>query len=322
MAKGDPDITPDLLLHAYTIGVFPMARSRRARTIEWYDPPMRGILPIDGLHVPKRLRRTIRQAPYRITFDHAFRAVMTGCADVRKDTWINDKIIDLYTQLHEAGFAHSVEAWHGNELVGGVYGISIGGAFFGESMFSTATDASKIALVYLVARLWQQGYKLLDTQFINEHLMQFGVQEIPRDEYHARLGAALELPVIFGGQSSGLAASPSSNDPGSWSTGGMGAGFNSGAVSPATGAPAGAAGVVAAAGLPGLSAGVSPAAFASGSGDASVSAASVSTAGSSSGDAAGLPSSSGACSGAFSDEKTSAGFAAVAAFLHSITQTS
>lgn len=316
MAKGDPDITPELLLHAYTIGVFPMARSRRARTIEWYDPQMRGVLPIGRLHVPKRLRRTIRQAPYRITFDRAFRAVMTGCADARKDTWINDKIIDLYTQLHEAGFAHSVEAWRGDELVGGVYGISIGGAFFGESMFSTATDASKIALVYLAARLWKQGYALLDTQFINEHLMQFGVEEIPRDEYHARLGAALELPVVFGGQSSGLAASPSSNDPGSWSTGGMGAGFSSGAVSPATGAPAGAAGFATAAGLSGF-AGASP-----GSGDASVSAASVSTAGSSSGDAAGLPSSSGACAGAFSDEKTSAGFAAVAAFLHSITQTS
>ncbi len=317
MAKGDPDITPELLLHAYTIGVFPMARSRRARTIEWYDPPLRGILPIDRLHVPKRLRRTIRQAPYRVTFDHAFRAVMTGCADARKDTWINDKIIDLYTQLHEAGFAHSVEAWRGNDLVGGVYGISIGGAFFGESMFSTATDASKIALVYLVARLWHQGYKLLDTQFINEHLMQFGVEEIPHDAYHARLGAALDLPVVFGCQSSGLAASPSSNDPGSWSTGGIGAGFTSGAVSPATGAPAGATGVATAVGLSGFAAVVSP-----GSGDASVSAASVSTTGSSSGDAAGLPSSSGACVGAFSDEKTSAGFAAVAAFLHSITQTS
>lgn len=315
MAKGDPDITPEILLHAYTIGVFPMARSRRARTIEWYDPQMRGILPIDRLHVPKRLRRTIRQAPYRITFDRAFRAVMTGCADARPDTWINDKIIDLYTQLHEAGFAHSVEAWQGDELVGGVYGISIGGAFFGESMFSTATDASKIALVYLVARLWKQGYALLDTQFINEHLMQFGVEEIPRGEYHARLAAAIALPVVFDGQSSGVAsvsasslAPAPSNEPGSWSTGGMGAGFSSGAFSPGTGAPAGA----------GLApAGLSSAAAASVSGDASVS-----TTGSSSCFPAALPSSSGACAGAFSDEKTSAGFAAVAAFLHSITQTS
>jgi leucyl/phenylalanyl-tRNA--protein transferase len=313
LAKGDPDITPELLLHAYTIGVFPMARSRRAPTIEWYDPQMRGILPIDRLHVPKRLRRTIRQAPYRITFDRAFRAVMTGCADARKDTWINDKIIDLYTQLHEAGFAHSVEAWRGDELVGGVYGISIGGAFFGESMFSTATDASKIALVYLVARLWKQGYALLDTQFINEHLMQFGVQEIPRHAYHARLAAALDMPVTFDGQSSGsasaLESSPPapSNEPGSWSTGGIGAGFRSGAFSPATGAPAGA----------GLASGLASAAASSVSGDASVS-----STGSSSGEALGLPSSSGACVGAFSDEKTSAGFAAVAAFLHSITQTS
>lgn len=310
MAKGDPDITPELLLHAYSIGVFPMARSRRARTIEWYDPPARGILSIDKLHVPSRLRRTIRKAPYRITFDRAFRAVMTGCADARPDTWINDKIINLYTQLHEAGFAHSVEAWRGDDLVGGVYGISIGGAFFGESMFSTATDASKIALVYLVARLWRQGYKLLDTQFVNEHLTQFGVMEISRDDYHARLAAAIELPVTFDDQSSGLASgavspAPSSNDPGSWSTGGMGAGFSSGAFSPATGAPAGAAGDA----VGGLS-------VSSVSGDASVS-----TTGSSS-DVVGLPSSSGACVGAFSDEKTSAGFAAVAAFLHSITQTS
>ncbi len=314
MSKDDPDITPDLLLHAYTIGVFPMARSRRAKKLEWYDPQMRGILPIDKLHVPKRLQRTIRQAPYRITFDCAFRAVMTGCADARPDTWINDKIIDLYTQLFDAGFAHSVEAWRGDTLVGGVYGISIGGGFFGESMFSTATDASKITLVYLVARLWQRGYALLDTQFINEHLMQFGVQEISRAEYHARLAAALEMAVTFDDQSSGLAgsgaASPSSNDPGNWSTGGMGAGFNSGDFSPATGAAPSGAVTAAGAGLAGVA--VSP-----GSGDASVS-----TTGSSSGDAAGLPSVSGACSGAFSDEKTSAGFAAVAAFLHSITQTS
>jgi leucyl/phenylalanyl-tRNA--protein transferase len=185
------ELTPDIILQAYRAGIFPMAPNRDSDEINWYDPDPRGVLPIAGLHVPKKLRRTIMKQPYQITFDRAFEAVMRGCADVRPDTWINDDIIALYTALHKQGYAHSVEAWQEEKLVGGVYGISMGGAFFGESMFSTATDASKITLVYLVARLWRQGFELLDTQFVNDHLKQFGVYEIPRDEYHRRLKKAL-----------------------------------------------------------------------------------------------------------------------------------
>jgi leucyl/phenylalanyl-tRNA--protein transferase len=191
------ELTPDIILRAYRAGIFPMAPNRHSPEINWYEPEQRGVLPIAGLHVPKKLRRTIKQRPYQVTFDRAFEAVMRGCADARPDTWINDEIIALYTALHRQGHAHSVEAWQGGNLVGGVYGISIGGAFFGESMFSTATDASKIALVYLVARLWRQGFELLDAQFINEHLKQFGIFEIPRGEYQRRLKKALAKKVSF-----------------------------------------------------------------------------------------------------------------------------
>lgn len=235
------DLTPELILQAYRVGIFPMAPHRDSAELNWYDPDLRGILPIAGLHVPKKLRRTIRKHPYQITFDRDFEAVMRGCADARPDTWINDDIIALYTALHRQGHAHSVEAWQGEKLVGGVYGIAMGGAFFGESMFSTATDASKIALVYLVARLWRQGFELFDTQFTNEHIKQFGVYEIPRSEYHRRLKKALAKKVPFnGGQRSsssssglGVAASP----------GGAGAGVVSegAAALPLTGgAPSGA----------------------------------------------------------------------------------
>lgn len=190
-------LTPEIVLQAYRTGIFPMATDRESREIRWYDPEMRGILPIAGLHVPKRLQRLIKKQPYRITFDRDFEAVMRNCADIRAGTWINDEIIALYTDLHDRGFAHSVEAWKDQQLVGGLYGIAMGGAFFGESMFSTASDASKIALVHLVARLWRQGFELLDTQFVNEHLQQFGVYEIPRDEYHRRLKDALKKKVSF-----------------------------------------------------------------------------------------------------------------------------
>jgi len=191
----EPALTPELILQAYRAGIFPMAPDRDSTEINWYDPNLRGILPIAGLHVPKKLQRTIKKQPYQITFDRAFEAVMRGCADVRPETWINDDIIALYTALHTQGHAHSVEAWHKEKLVGGVYGISMGGAFFGESMFSTATDASKITLVYLVARLWRQGFELFDTQFVNDHLKQFGVYEMPRNEYHRRLKKALMKEV-------------------------------------------------------------------------------------------------------------------------------
>ena len=224
------ELTPDIILQAYRAGIFPMAPSRNSEELNWYDPDPRGVLPIGGLHVPQKLRRTIKKRPYQVTFDKAFEAVMRGCADVRPDTWINDDIIALYTALHKEGYAHSVEAWHDDKLVGGVYGISMGGAFFGESMFSTATDASKIALVYLVARLWKQGFELLDTQFTNDHLKQFGVYEIPREEYHLRLKRALGKKVSFGGNQW-------SSEPVSGSGSGV-AGVGTG--SPLTGAPSGA----------------------------------------------------------------------------------
>ena len=190
-------LTPELILQAYISGIFPMADSRDASDINWYDPELRGLLPIKDLHVPKKLQRTIKKAPYKITFDKAFSDVMTACADVRPDTWINDEIIALYSELHDMGYAHSVEAWQDKKLVGGLYGIAYGGAFFGESMFSTASDASKISLVYLVDRLLHQGFELLDTQFINEHLKQFGAYEIPREKYHKLLSDAIKKDVSF-----------------------------------------------------------------------------------------------------------------------------
>lgn len=174
-----------------------MAQGRDDPDLGWYDPPLRGVLPIAQLHVPRRLQKTLRQQRYTVTFDRDFRGVMQGCADARPDTWISGKIIDLYTAVHERGYAHSAEVWDGATLVGGTYGIALGGAFFGESMFSRATDASKIALVHLAARLWRRGYTLFDTQFVNDHLLQFGCTEIPRREYHWRLATALDQNVTF-----------------------------------------------------------------------------------------------------------------------------
>lgn len=183
------------LLDCYARGVFPMADSRDDPRIYLLDPDERGVLPLDGLHVSKRLKRKIRQEPYRITFDTAFQRVVDACATPapgREETWINDGIFGLYSELRRDGYAHSIEAWQGDELVGGLYGVSLGRAFFGESMFSRATDASKIALVYLVARLKAGGYTLLDTQFTTEHLETLGVVTITREQYHERLAEALE----------------------------------------------------------------------------------------------------------------------------------
>lgn len=179
------------------MGVFPMGRSRHDRTIEWYDPDVRGVFLFDRFHVPKRLQQKIKKNPYRITMNKCFRRVIESCADARPETWINDGIIDLYAQLHNMGFAQSVEAWQGDALVGGVYGVSIGRAFFGESMFSTKTDASKIALVYLMARLWRQGYLFCDAQFYNPHLAQFGIVEMPQKEYKQMLAKAVVSPALF-----------------------------------------------------------------------------------------------------------------------------
>lgn len=194
------DIDADALLRAYAYGVFPMAESRDDPHLYWIDPERRGILPLDGFHVPRRLRRRVRSGVFDVRIDTAFREVMLGCAAAapeRDGTWINDRIVSLYCELHQRGHAHSVECWRDGTLVGGLYGVSIGAAFFGESMFSRATDASKVALVHLVARLVAGGYRLLDTQFVTEHLEQFGAIEIPRDAYRARLFEATSIEADF-----------------------------------------------------------------------------------------------------------------------------
>jgi leucyl/phenylalanyl-tRNA--protein transferase len=199
-------LTPELVLSAYSIGLFPMANDRDDPVIHWIDPLHRGVLPLDRFHVPRRLRKTIRQERYRLTVDQAFARVIEACAEAtagRPRTWLNDDMIRLYVELHARGHGHSVEAWDGDRLVGGLYGLAMGAAFFGESMFSRATDASKVALVELVARLKIGGFSLLDTQFVNDHLKQFGIEEITRSAYKARLKQALAqdaaLPTAPGG---------------------------------------------------------------------------------------------------------------------------
>jgi leucyl/phenylalanyl-tRNA--protein transferase len=200
-----PEITPELLVRAYRAGIFPMAESADDPALFWVDPRYRGILPLDGFHVPRRLRRTVRQGRFEMSCDTDFAGVMRGCAGARPETWINAQIFRIYGALHEQGLAHSVEARQEGRLVGGLYGVAIGGAFFGESMFSLATDASKVALVHLVAILRRGGFVLLDTQFLTDHLGQFGTIEIPRAEYRRRLAAALEVDARF---QPGFAADP------------------------------------------------------------------------------------------------------------------
>ncbi|WP_149536293.1 leucyl/phenylalanyl-tRNA--protein transferase [Siccirubricoccus phaeus] len=195
MSRRHIDITPELMLRAYRAGLFPMAESRRGDRLYWLDPERRGIIPLDGgFHLPKRLLRTVLSGPYRVTADLDFAGAIAGCAAPapgREDTWINPEIEDLFLSLHHQGHAHSVEVWQGEELVGGLYGVVLGGAFFGESMFSRARDASKVALVHLVARLRLGGFSLLDAQFLTEHLSQFGAHEIPRADYKRRLANAI-----------------------------------------------------------------------------------------------------------------------------------
>ena len=195
------------LLACYRRGVFPMGDARDDPNLFLVDPDMRGILPLDAFHIPKRLQRRIRQEPFRVTADTAFSRVMEMCAesaDGRETTWINSTILNLYSALHREGYAHSIECWDDTgQLVGGLYGVSLGGVFFGESMFSRATDASKIALAYLVARLIEGGYVLLDAQFHNPHLEQFGLVEIPRADFKRRLKVALEVEADFYCGSSG-----------------------------------------------------------------------------------------------------------------------
>jgi len=194
------EITSEVLLRAYAYGVFPMAEGRASEELFWIDPELRGVLPLDEFHLPRRLKKTVRQQPFDVRVDTAFTQVMEACAatrDGRDGTWINDQILSLYTELHEKGFAHSVECWQGKELVGGLYGVSLGAAFFGESMFSLRRDASKVALVYLVARLKHGGFRLLDTQFVTSHLAQFGVIEIPRSDYKILLNTAVARQADF-----------------------------------------------------------------------------------------------------------------------------
>jgi len=187
-------ITPNLLLQAYAAGVFPMAESRQDHDLFWVDPDERGIIPLDDFHIPKSLTKVVKQDRFTVKTDTAFREVVSACARPargRNTTWISQRIEDLYTDLHDRSFAHSVECWQEDTLVGGLYGVSLAGAFFGESMFHTVRDASKVALVHLVARLKAGRFALLDTQFVTEHLTQFGALEINRDQYHSLLQSAL-----------------------------------------------------------------------------------------------------------------------------------
>jgi leucyl/phenylalanyl-tRNA--protein transferase len=189
-----PEITPEVLLRAYACGIFPMSESADDPSLFWVEPERRGIIPLEGFCVPARLARTIRHEAFTVTANRAFKAVIAGCAMPRADrdsTWINRRIRDLYTALHGLGHCHSIEVWRGDELVGGLYGVSLGRAFFGESMFHEARDASKVALVHLVARLIAGGFVLLDTQFVTDHLRQFGAIEVPRRRYLALLGDAI-----------------------------------------------------------------------------------------------------------------------------------
>ena len=195
------EITPEVLLKAYACGIFPMAESAEDPALYWIEPDMRGIIPLDRFHVPARLARTVRADRYTVTVNHDFEGVLDGCAEPqpgRQRTWINTRIRMLYRKLYERRHCHSVEVYDGDALVGGLYGVSLGRAFFGESMFHRARDASKVALVHLIARLKAGGFKLLDTQFVTDHLKTFGAVEVPRRQYHKLLEAALGSDGDFG----------------------------------------------------------------------------------------------------------------------------
>lgn len=193
-------VTPELILRAYAAGIFPMARSHDDPQLYWIDPELRGIIPLDDFHVPRKLSKLLRQNPFEVRCNSDFDAVVRGCAEPmphRRETWINEEIHRLFVELFRRGHAHSVETWHEGRLVGGLYGVALGAAFFGESMFSRESNASKVALCHLVARLKRSGFTLLDTQFITEHLSQFGAVEIPRHEYLAQLVRAIDHRVEF-----------------------------------------------------------------------------------------------------------------------------
>jgi leucyl/phenylalanyl-tRNA---protein transferase len=193
--QGD-EITPEILLRAYAMGIFPMAEARDDSAIHWVDPRQRGILPLDSFHISRSLARRLRDPAFTATADQAFAEVVSLCAE-REETWISHRIQTLYQVLHDQGRAHSVEVWHDGELVGGVYGVVLGGVFFGESMFSRRVDGSKIALAHAVARLRAGGFRLFDTQFLTPHLASLGGIEVPRADYHRRLAEALAVPATF-----------------------------------------------------------------------------------------------------------------------------
>jgi leucyl/phenylalanyl-tRNA--protein transferase len=193
-------LTADLLLRAYRLGLFPMAETRNATTLHFLDPEGRGVLPLDGFHLPRRLARTVRNTSLVVTADRDFTGVIAACAESRPnrpETWINGEIERLFRELHEYGYTHSIETWQDGVLVGGLYGLALGGAFFGESMVSSVRDASKLALVHLVVRLRLGGFSLLDTQFLTEHLARFGAMEIPRAQYHDLLADAVSRHAIW-----------------------------------------------------------------------------------------------------------------------------
>ncbi|MBU6234241.1 MAG: leucyl/phenylalanyl-tRNA--protein transferase [Alphaproteobacteria bacterium] len=194
------ELTPEDILDAYQMGLFPMAEHATDEDVYWVSPVMRGVIPLDGFHVSHSLRKFLKRRPFRVTINRAFGAVMAGCAaqsEGRDETWINSQILQVYNTLHNMGYTHSIECWdEENALVGGLYGVAINGAFFGESMFSRVPNASKVALVHLVTRLKLRGYRLLDCQFLNEHLKQFGCIEIPREEYHSLLAGALSAEGV------------------------------------------------------------------------------------------------------------------------------
>jgi len=220
----DPfDITPDILLRAYSIGLFPMAETAEDDNLFWVDPDQRGVFPLDGLIISRSLAKTVRADRFEIRVDHDFDAVIEGCADSYEDrekTWINRRIRNLYRQLFDIGHVHTVECWAGGVLVGGLYGVHLGAAFFGESMFHRKTDASKVALVHLVARLARGGFSLLDTQFVTPHLASLGAIELPKARYRRRLAEAIshdgdfwswpKTHCVTGREA--LAALPSSSD--------------------------------------------------------------------------------------------------------------
>ncbi|RAK61473.1 leucyl/phenylalanyl-tRNA--protein transferase [Phenylobacterium hankyongense] len=246
------------LLACYARGVFPMADARDDARVFLIDPERRGVIPLDEFHVSRRLARTVRGDPFEIRVDTAFRQVVQACAESgpgRTETWINHPIEALYTRLHHQGVAHSVECWEGGELVGGLYGVSLRGAFFGESMFSRRRDASKVALVHLVARLILGGYRLLDAQFMTDHLSQFGAVEISRREYHRRLDAALKVVGVF--QVGGTSGSAGGGGAGAAGSGAGGTSFGvTGAVGAALAAAGAAAGVALGAGVAGAATGM------------------------------------------------------------------